>query len=40
MNLVSMSPTRTGTVSRCARYWKGTVEVTVEKVVEGRVRSK
>jgi hypothetical protein len=28
-NRVSISPTQTGTVSRCNRYWKGTVEVTV-----------
>jgi hypothetical protein len=39
-NLVSVSPTRTGTVSRCARYWKGTVEATVEKLVERGARSK
>ena len=40
MNLVSVSPTQTGTVSRCARYWNGTVEATVEKLLERTVRSK
>jgi len=39
-NRVSVPPTRTGTVSRCARYWKGTVEVTVQKLAERTVRSK
>lgn len=40
MNLVSASPTQTGTVSRCARYWNGTLVVTVEKLLERTVRSK
>ena len=39
MNRVSVSPTRTGTVSRCIRYSNGTAEVTVEKLVDRRVRS-
>jgi hypothetical protein len=36
MNRVSVSPTQTGTVRRCIRYWNGTVE----KIANCRVRSK
>jgi hypothetical protein len=40
MNRASVSPTQTGTVRRCIRYWNGTVEVTVEKIAVRTVRSK
>jgi hypothetical protein len=38
MNRVSVSPTQTGMVSRCIRYWNGTVVVAVEKIALRRVR--